>query len=257
MKKLIPLLLALAVLLCACGDDPAAKTKGRNFDHTSEELPAQEGTALTPAESVVSTPVGGIDAADGVVIPDVYEVDEQTAKNVIFANGLIPAVKYDYNGAVAEGNVFKTEPAIGNEVAKNTKITLYVSLGPAYIEAVDGNIYWYSISEYYEDDWQFYAPYIVKDVLYIECEVCFGVDMEWSDDNGTGSLLGIASLTDGFEKTVPIYAEYQKQRWDAYEWQSFTLEIPLKDFDIRRPTDIYTLLYTNHGEVSVDFYMTW
>ena len=192
-----------------------------------------------------------------VSIPDVIDTDEASAKNILSSNSLIPSIKYEYDNDIKQGNVIKTTPAVGTQVDKNSKITVYISNGPSYIQSKGSRMEWYSISDG-KDDWSFHAPYIEKDVLYIECNVAFACAMEWKDTYNEGLLGGIASITDSFDKTIPISAEYEKQSWSANESQSFTLNIPLSDLNISKPTDMYLKLSMNDGnQIRVNFYMTW
>lgn len=72
-----------------------------------------------------------------------------------------------------------------------------------------------------------------------------------------GKIIGIASITDSFDKTIPVSGKYEKKSWKANESQKFTLEIPLKDLNISKPTDMYLKLFTTNNDVRVNFYMTW
>ena len=82
--------------------------------------------------------------------------------------------------------------------------------------------------------------------------------MEWKDRYNDGELIGIGSITDTFDKTIPVSAKYEKQTWKANESQSFTLEIPLKDLNVSKPTDMYLRLYTNNdNDIRINFYITW
>lgn len=196
-------------------------------------------------------------ACGGKSVPDVANTDEATAKSILSANSLIPSIKYIYDDTVEEGNVISTEPAALTTVSENTKITVYISKGPSYLEASDARISWYHLSDK-EDKWEFYTPYIEEGVLYIKCDnVTFGCAMTWQDSYNNGTIIGIASVTDSFDKTIPVSAKYQKKSWKANESQSFTLEIPLKDLNTSKPTDMYLRLYTTEDNVRVDFYMTW
>ena len=228
MKKTASIILAilLALTMVGCGDDPAP----------------------TPAPSQPT----------GVTIPDIAETDEATAKNVLSSSGFIPTVKYEYNDNVEEGLVIKTEPAIGENVEKNSKVIIYVSKGPSYLQAKDSRIEWYHLDGG-TDDWHFYTPYIRNGVLYINCyDVAFGRSVEWRDQYDKGYIIGIASVTDSFDKTIPVQAKYEKKKWKAKESQAFTLEISLADLDISKPTDMYLELFTeNRGDVRVNFYMSW
>ena len=195
-----------------------------------------------------------------IAIPDVTEVDEASAKGILSSNGLIPKVEYIYDDDVAKGFVVKTNPEIGTKVEKNTKVTIYVSKGPSYIQAKNSRISWYNISSS-RDEWSFYTPYILDGVLYIECKVTFAKAMKWQDDHNKGELFGDASINDTFDKTIVVTAKYQKQQWTAYETQSFTLEIPLADLNVDRPTDLNLELNAYMGseaiDVKISFAMTW
>jgi len=222
MKKIIILLLVSTMLLCftACGETVSPNNR--------------------------------------ITIPDILDTDETTAKNILSSNGLIPSIKYENSEEFEQGNVIRTEPQIGESVEKNSKVTIYISDGPSYISSSDSRIQWWNLSTG-DDDWEFYSPYIENNILYINCyNVTFSCDMEWSDRYNNGELIGIASITDSFDKTVPVSAKYEKQSWKANESQSFILEIPLKDLNVSQPTDMYLRLYTNNdSDIRVNFYMTW
>lgn len=69
------------------------------------------------------------ETANMIVIPDITNTDEITAKLVLTHNGLIPIIKYKYNDYVEEGKVTMTEPRIHSLVEPNSKVTVYISLG--------------------------------------------------------------------------------------------------------------------------------
>lgn len=199
--------------------------------------------------------------AETITIPDIEDIDEMSAKNLISSNGLIPKVEYIYDDYTDEGKVIKTSPQIGSKVEKNTKVTIYVSKGHSYIKSTRSTITWYDISSA-DDEWHFYNPYISNGVLYIECySVTFGTAMQWKDQYNKGELFGEASINDTFDKTVPISAKYEKQSWKANEEQSFTLEIPLGDLNVSKPTDIHielvAMVNSQQKNVKVSFTMTW
>lgn len=203
------------------------------------------------------------DVKDAIVVPDIKNADESTAKDTLSNNGLITNVKYENSDDVERGNVIRTEPEIGTEVQKDSEVTIYVSDGPSYIEvteakASDSKVQWVNLSSS-KDDWQINQPYIENGILYIECsKVTFGCDMVWKDEQNEGKLSGMASLTSNFDKSGPVSARYEKQSWNANESQSFTLEIPLEDLQVSQPTDICLRLYTNRDtDVRVDFSITW
>lgn len=197
-----------------------------------------------------------------IVIPNIIDVDEISAKNVLSSNGLIPRVEYTYDNNISAGNVISTIPPVGTPVKVNTQITLQVSKGASFVESKDSVISWYNISQE-EDNWEFSSPYILEDKLYIELsEVTFAKAIKWQDEHQKGKLFGKACINDTFDKTVPVGATYQKQEWSADESQSFTLEIPLADLNENRPTTMYIELYAydeyeNQIDININFSLTW
>lgn len=193
-------------------------------------------------------------------VPDVQDVEQSVAENILSSNGFIPSIKYEYNDITEEGNVIRTDPSCDSVTAPNSKITVYVSKGPSYVAASNSRAQWYYLSSG-EDTWNFNNPYIDNGVLYINCyAVSFACPMKWQDRYGKGEIIGIASVTDTFDKTIPVSAKYEKQSWAANETQSFILEIPLKDLDTSKPTDMYLRLYTDNNsdnDVRINFFMSW
>lgn len=196
-----------------------------------------------------------------ITIPNIERTDETTAKNVLSSNGIISVVEYEYSDEVESGNVIYTIPSVGEKVSKNDQITIVVSKGPSLVKSKDSRISWYNIGSQ-ADKWEFYNPYIQDGKLYIECyNVTFGTSMKWQDNYNDGKLIGNASINDTFDKTVPVSAKYTKQSWSKNESQSFTLEIPLNDLNVDKPTNMYLSLFSEINgkfkEISVSFTMTW
>ncbi len=196
-----------------------------------------------------------------LTVPDIVGVDEATAKTILASALLIPNVQYEYDDQIEKGCVIRTRPAIGKTVEPNSKITLYISKGPSYILSSDSRISWHNIS-YGQDTWEFYNPYISEDKLYINCSnVVFAANVKWVDNYNEGYLIGTASVNDTYEKTVPVYAEYSKQEWKAGEAQAFTLEIPLNDLDIDKPTSMCVELFAEingrYDNVEITFTIAW
>lgn len=198
--------------------------------------------------------------SSGVKIPDVKGVEEDTAETLLASKSLIPRIKYVYDNKTPEGSVVGTKPAIGNEVQVDAAVTILVSKGPAYIEALDSSISWTHIS-YSGDDWNFYAPYIEKGTLIIECQPKFGVAMSWQDSYDNGAGFGRASISDTFDKTVPVEVVYSKKSWSSKVRQEITLRIPLADLDVKQPTTLYLELYGKVGgsdeDIKIDFSISW
>lgn len=198
-----------------------------------------------------------------VAIPNIYNIDEDSAKTILYSNNLIPKVEYKYDDDTAEGYVIGTIPTRGTEVEINTPVTIHISKGSSYIESKDSRITWYNISMYGNDTWEFSSPHISKETLYIECyNVKFAKAITWNDRYQDGEIIGLAAINDTFDKTVPVSAIYEKQKWKANEAQSFTLRIPLTDLNENRPTTMCINLYAYDSnndpiDIYISFSMTW
>ena len=199
----------------------------------------------------------------GITIPNVVNVDLDTAKTLLAGKGLIPKAEYEFDDITEYGLVTRTVPEIGSTVEEDSVITIYISKGPSFISAKNSTIEWYHISAADgEDEWHFESPYIENGVMYIKCsDIKFGVAMQWADDNNDGHGFGNASINDTFNKTVPVTVRYSKKSFARKETQEITIEIPMADLDIQKPTDMYLKLATNvNGKftnISVNFSMTW
>ena len=240
MKRVLALVMSIIFVLClaACG-----------------------GSAVNETEAPTEAPT--ID--ERITIPDIEDTDEATAKNLLSSNALIPKIEYEYNDSVEQGNVIRTSPNIGSKVDKNSKVTVYISKGSSTVQSTSSRASWKYVSTNGKDNWMFNNPYIIENTLYIECtEVTFARAIKWQDTYNEGKIVGVASITDSFDKTVPVEAKYEKQSWDANEKQTFTIEVPLSDLNESRPTDMYLRLFTdnyddynNQINVYISFYMTW
>lgn len=217
-----------------------------------------EGCVIkTEPESGISVPKQSIvtiyiSKGPELKVPDVSNVDEETAKKVLTSNQLIPSISYEYSDTVIVGNVTRTEPTIGTVVEPNSKITVFLSYGPSHIKAkhvsVDG------ISVLGMETCNVYRE---GDKLFIECIdfwCSFYEESSWDDPNNTGYIQGIASLTEDFYNFVPATGKYQNKTWyfDRYEpgTQTFTLEVSLIDLDVDKPNLIYIQLYYNSHEIA-------
>lgn len=201
-------------------------------------------------------------------VPDVANVDEETAKKVLTSNQLIPSITYEYSDTVIVGNVTRTEPEIGSVVEPNSKITVYLSYGPSYVEAsnvtieLDGIGYGPSIGSC--------SVYREADKLYIDCREfkynpwsVTSYTVGWHDPNNTGSIQGIASLTNNYYQSVPVSAKYSVNSWDGWDSQDFTIEIPLIDLGVDRPVLMHITLYAYHqkdasiNNIEITLHLLW
>lgn len=178
-------------------------------------------------------------------VPDVANVDEETAKKVLTSNQLIPTITYEYSDTIIVGNVTRTEPKIGSAIEPNSKITVYLSYGPSYVEPSNVTLSY--------KDMDSYSVYRKGDKLCIEFKG-FGYNpwgvrdsfAEWDDPNNTGYIRGIVSLTSSFYQSTPVSGKYATKDWACGWDQDFTLEIPLFELGVDKPTHLYIILYINY-----------
>lgn len=189
-----------------------------------------------------------------VTIPDVTNTDEATATNILSSNGLIPVITKEYSDEVEFGTVISTTPPAGTSVEKNGKVDVMVSKGPAYIQSKDSTIQWYHVGSN-EDEWSFNSPYIEEGVLTIDCEVTFGTSFKWKNGG-----FGNASITDTFDKRVPIQLEADKTV-KAGEKTKLKILIPVTDLEVQKPTTLYVelvaLIDGDEEDVKANFSMSW
>ncbi len=125
-----------------------------------------------------------------------------------------------------------------------------------YIESRDSVVQWKNIYQSKDDDWQLYSPYIRNNYLYIKTEMKLNSSM-------TVILrgFGTASITDTYDKSVPIKYEYDSSTVKMGEYQNITIQVPLSDLDNQRPTTLHCRLATYVGGVQKNielvFYITW
>ncbi|MBR5923636.1 MAG: PASTA domain-containing protein [Clostridia bacterium] len=193
--------------------------------------------------------------AKSIEVPDVIDTEESVAKNVISSNGLIPVIKYEYDDQFEEGYVIRTIPDAGSPASKNDKVEVYISKGAAYICAHDATISWYNVGTG-KDEWNFSTPYIQEGKMYIECSAIFKKTVKWKNGG-----FGEASINDTFNKTVPIKITNTSETMQANKEYEFTLEIPISDLEVQRPTTIFTKLVTiidgEQENLDVSFSISW
>jgi hypothetical protein len=197
----------------------------------------------------------------GVAVPDVSGTDSATANSVLSSLGLIPVEKISNSDEVEIGKVIGTSPPVGTVVDAGSRVEVLVSSGPRIIQSKDSTISWYNVS-YSMDDWNFSNPTIEDGVLNIEVSsVIFMANVEWRDDNNTGEGFGNASISDTFDKSVPIRIVYDTQSNGSGESQSIVLKIPVTDLEVQRPTTVYLELFANvngvKDTIELSFNMSW
>lgn len=98
--------------------------------------------------------------------------------------------------------------------------------------------------------------------MYIYCyNVVFAAKVKWQDRYNDGKMIGIASVNDTYDKSVPVSAYYTNQEYIANEAQEFVLEIPLGDLDVDKPTSMYIKLFADVNgtskNIEVSFTISW
>lgn len=178
--------------------------------------------------------------ANLIQIPDISNVDVDTAKTILASKELIPNVKYEYHNCDF-GTVIRTEPSAGTEVEADTIVTIYVCKGYKYYELNSAVGYMKDVTGIKSFSWDddtkgFYAPYVKEGYLYIEMYLaCTSTyELAFYGDFGT------ASINDTFDKTVLIDVLYDSKKVDNNgKKTTFTVKIPLEDLNVQKPTNIY------------------
>lgn len=181
--------------------------------------------------------------SDLIKMPDVKNVDVDTAKTILTNRGLIPSVKYEYGGEY--DTVIRTEPAVGIEVEKDSTVIIYVSKGYKYKKLSHTTGYMKNVTGIASFSWGdngtrqtkgYYTPYVKEGYLYIEMFLaCKSTsELAFYGDFGT------ASINDTFDKTVPIDVIYKNKKVNNEgAITNFTVKIPLENLDVQKPTNIY------------------
>ena len=104
----------------------------------TEKSDKPEGTIVAVFPEVGSTVKTGskvrVMVSGGITklkMPDLAELDIDTAKKILDKNGLIKYTQVDkYDDTIKSGEIISTDPQAGTEVTADSKITMYVSKGP-------------------------------------------------------------------------------------------------------------------------------
>ena len=175
-------------------------------------------------------------ASSSIVIPDISKVDEATAKTLLAQKSLIPSIEYEFSDSVDTGLVIKSDPEIGATAKPDDKVLIYISKGPKRITTSDSTM----THNDSRDEYEFYAPYIEDGYFVIETEFEFHKKYEllYFDKNG-GKGFGRASISDTFDKVVPLIIETEDKILDPSKLEKMTIKIPVNDLDVQKPTTLY------------------
>ena len=199
--------------------------------------------------------------ASKVKLPDLAGSDLASAKTLITNLGLVPVVTENYSDDVESELVIGTAPPAGIEVEPSSKVTIWISKGPKLVTSANSTMSWTYVS-YGDDDWNFASPYIEEGKLHIKfTDVKLMATVKWKDDQKNGYGFGLASITDTFNKTVPLQINWDKQYNGYGKSQDLEVVIPMTDLDVQRPTNLYMKLYAyidgSDDEVKLDLSITW
>jgi len=194
-------------------------------------------------------------------VPDLSGSDPTSAKSVLTNLGFVPTLEEIYSETVDPNIVIKTKPAFGTEVDPNSKITIVLSKGPKIIQSEDSQLSWTNVA-YGQDDWNFENPYIEDGKLHVKfTAVTFMENVKWKDDNENGHGFGLASITDTFDKSIPLQINWEKQYTSYGDEQNFEVVVPVTDLEVQKPTNLFMKLYAyidgSYDEISADLSITW
>lgn len=199
--------------------------------------------------------------ASKVKLPDLGGSDLSSAKILITNLGLVPVVSEEYSDEVEPELVIGTDPVAGSEVDPSSQVTILISKGPKLVTSANSTMSWTYVS-YGEDKWNFASPYIEDGKLHVEfSNVKLMAAVKWKDDQKNGYGFGLASITDTFNKTVPLQINWDTQYNGYGKSQDLEVVIPMTDLDVQRPTNLYMKLFAyidgSDEEVKLDLSITW
>jgi len=194
-------------------------------------------------------------------VPDLSGSDLASAKTLLTNLGFVPTVEEIYSDSVDTDLVVRTKPQSGSEVDPNSKVTVIISKGPKTVQSSDSQLSWTYVS-YGEDKWEFENPYIEEGKLHVKFNpVKFMASVKWKDNQNNGYGFGLASITDTFDKSIPLQINWDRQYSSYGQAQSFEVVVPVTDLQVQKPTNLYMKLYAYvdgvDTSISADLSITW
>jgi hypothetical protein len=189
-----------------------------------------------------------------IVIPDISLVDESTAKTLLAQKTLIPNVQYEFSDSIEKGLVIKSNPEIGATAKPDQKVTIFISKGPSKIYATNSNVSW----EDSRDKFQYFKdPFIEDGYFILDVELKFYKQFELKDFDSNGGGYGRASITDTFDKVVPLEIETSDKVLDPKDFEQLRIKIPVNDLDVQKPTTLYFQLYFIGETYDMNVSVSW
>ena len=199
-------------------------------------------------------------AEQTVRMPNLHGLSVEEAKEMLGQLGLLVRTVEKYSDDnVAEGRIMNQSYRAASDVKAGSIVTLTVSKGPIYVysQHCTWRAWWVKGSE--GDNYDFDGmPYICYDELVIPLKAVMNSKYKhlWRG-------YGTASVTDTFDKVVPIVVEYEQEEMKKGEEQRIVIRIPLQYLNVERPTTISTKLEMYYGNkkneesVRIDFTFSW
>ncbi len=187
-------------------------------------------------------------AKNATTVPDVIGKAQGQAFTTL-KSGCYNVEVSSFYATTNEGQVFAVSPAAGTALAANETVRIFVSKPQDGVRYTANSLMSLgsSSSNLTGADFGFSTPFEDKGKLYIPIRATFGSDFDWRDTHDMGTGFGTAVITDQFDKEVPVIVYYTSRRAPAGEEQYFTVEVPLTDLQIQRPTSISLFLYITHS----------
>jgi serine/threonine-protein kinase len=107
--------------------DQASETIAAGVVISQDPIDTEQAPSASTVRVTVST------GPPALTVPDVKNKDATTASNELGQAGFKVATQVEASSTVNAGQVIRTDPSAGAQVAKGTTITLYVSSGPAKV----------------------------------------------------------------------------------------------------------------------------
>jgi hypothetical protein len=91
--------------------------------------------------------------------------------------------------------------------------------------------------------------------------VMFEAKVKWWDPTEDGNGFGKASVTDTFDKTVPLEIQWQRQSNAYGQAQLITIKVPVDNLDVQKPTTMFLRLFAEvngqYKEIGMDLTFAW
>jgi len=188
-----------------------------------------------------------------IIIPDISNVELQSAQQIIINANLIPIIEYQHNDIICKGNVIKCSPEIGDSVHKNSRVIIYISDGKNDIVAKS-----YSTDNKTSDGFFNYSIQKIS-IENDELKIKITVDPLYDGDGLiklTWTGTGIYKYNKEKEEK-PLTYTYDKKEIINHNLQDVNISIPMKNFNSENITRIILTLDMNANIPTNNFLSTY